>query len=56
MTTTSLDNIASRQHTRTLRDRLFALAIAAIVVFGLGAVVASADAVAPTAPTATQAR
>ena len=31
-------------------------AIAAIVVFGLGAVVASADAVAPSAPTATQAR
>lgn len=56
MTTTSLDNIASRQHSRTLRDRLFAVAIAAIVVFGLGAVVASADAVAPSAPTATQTR
>lgn len=55
MSTSSLENIVTRQHSRTVRDRIFALGIALIVVFGLGAVVASADQVA-SAPVATQAR
>ena len=50
MHTTSLDNIVSRQRGRTLRDRMFVIAIAFIVVFGIGAVVTSAQGATATAP------